>query len=239
MAECKLNERTILPDSCEGDCVREGTRCIATRKRRYLIFFKQAAACGCRPGRHATDEEHERLEEDFPNLPRWDYTVTGPATNDYNCFGWALCSRIYGRRVPRNVDDPLAWVDRLYTDAGWVRSGSCDPELCKRKIAIYCKDDVPTHAAKQLVGRLWSSKLGDLQRIVHAGTGALEGPVYGTVCRCYERTLQQLLADARRVLRDAQQLVALSGDPRFREIQREAEAEIRDLEQAIKRECGP
>jgi hypothetical protein len=46
---CALLPDALFPDICTGTCPTGG--CVATATRRYLIFFKQAAVCGCRtPG---------------------------------------------------------------------------------------------------------------------------------------------------------------------------------------------
>lgn len=48
------------------------------------------------------------------------------------------------------------------------------------KVAIYVREDVPTHAAFQLPNGMWSSKLGDWEDIEHTLEG-LVCPWYGTV----------------------------------------------------------
>ena len=47
------------------------------------------------------------------------------------------------------------------------------------KIAIYVKDGIPTHAARQLGDGRWTSKLGKYEDIEHDSLDALNGDGYG------------------------------------------------------------
>ena len=47
------------------------------------------------------------------------------------------------------------------------------------KIALYAREGVPTHAARQLPGGGWSSKLGPNVDIEYATLEAIGGGVYG------------------------------------------------------------
>lgn len=67
-----------------------------------------------------------------------------------------------------------------YATLGYETCQTRDLEPGKRKIAIYAKGDLPTHAARQLPTGEWTSKLGRYVDIGHALTD-LEGEVYGTV----------------------------------------------------------
>lgn len=61
------------------------------------------------------------------------------------------------------------------------------------KVAIYAKDDRPTHAARQLQTGEWTSKCGSLEDITHTLEG-LQGSSYGApavVMRRRRRDLPQ------------------------------------------------
>jgi hypothetical protein len=45
--ECVLVKALLLPDVCAGRCP-DGTACVATQRRRYLVFGKQDEKCDCR-----------------------------------------------------------------------------------------------------------------------------------------------------------------------------------------------
>jgi ribosomal protein L36 len=198
------------------------------------------ADCHCEgealPGRPASPEEHHELSPDFPALPKDGYTVTHPADRAYNCIGWSLCSRSYGWVWPRREKATIAWFDRLYAYHGWKPARDCKPVRGRRKLALYCKDGVPTHAAKQRRGDQWVSKLGGYVRIVHVGTAALEGGLYGTVCRCYEKSLRAVLDEARQHLADIMRRIAAGENGMLAHAASDAESDIRGLEADIARE---
>src|SRR5262249_42534027 len=153
LADCEVKKNLIWPDECIGAC--EVGLCLPTRMRRYLIFWTQPAECDCTPGHPATEDEHERLISDFPNLPRDGYTVTDKPDWAYNCIGWSRCTRTHGFMWPHpglytTAAERLDFFDRMYAAFGWRPASSCRSERGKRKIALYCIDGDPTHAAKQL-----------------------------------------------------------------------------------------
>lgn len=49
------------------------------------------------------------------------------------------------------------------------------------KAAVYARDGVPTHVARQLAGGRWSSKLGRDCLVSHATPSGVAGAVYGSV----------------------------------------------------------
>ena len=168
---------------------------------------------------------------------------------DYNCFGYALCSRYYGWEDPVSAHPASEQMDRMdgfVTRRGWTRSADCKPKRGFRKIAVYCKKEtgdveVPTHVAKQIVDDWWESKLGLLYRFMHPGADGAERESYGKPCRCYEKSLAVLLAEAR-ALRDEIDRQADSdiawvnraNDARHSADPAEAEQGKKDLEQAEK-----
>ena len=64
-------------------------------------------------------------------------------------------------------------------------AADCRHEQNRHKIALFCKDGKPSHAAKESgYEGWWESKLGGYIRIIHR-LEQLEGHNYGAVCRCY------------------------------------------------------
>jgi hypothetical protein len=133
-------------------------------------------------GRDPTPEEKAKAAEKYPRLKHW--KVTGEATESYNCIGWSLCSEDFGWVNPKRT---LAEQDALYKARGFVPSATCEPEHKKRKVAVYCKDGEPVHAAKEIADGGWyESKRGNNIRIIHR-RDELEGGFYGDVRKCYEK----------------------------------------------------
>jgi hypothetical protein len=136
------------------------------------------------------------LEQDFPNLTSSGYVQTSVPDDGYNCIAWA-------------AGDPTRWwgvlpddywpdgVPRLWTVAACVRAfatlrytpGATDQvEAGIEKVAIYgLQNGELTHAAKQLSGGQWSSKLGTDLDISHTLAG-LGGGIYGEVAILLART---------------------------------------------------
>jgi hypothetical protein len=160
----------------------------------------------------------------------------------YNCIGWTLCSRLFRFVWPPPAIDrgpagpKLAWFDKLYLSHGWHIAASCTPARGKRKIALYCDSNGPTHAAKQVKDDLWESKCGVAPRITHHGTAALAGGLYGQVCRCYEKSLAALVQEAKAALDDFTKGIqqGIGGD--MKDAKAEAEQRVRDLEEALAQE---
>ncbi|OZE22149.1 hypothetical protein CH262_18940 [Rhodococcus sp. 05-2255-1e] len=54
-------------------------------------------------------------------------------------------------------------------------------EADREKIAVYAKNGVPTHAARQLADGTWTSKCGKSNDITHMDTEHVGGDIYGEV----------------------------------------------------------
>jgi hypothetical protein len=125
----------------------------------------------------------------FPNLSAHNGKPTSPAENTYNCIAWA-----YG------VNDTWFWPDSdgqyywpenihrneninafiaLFKSAGYVVCEHSSLEYGYQKIAIYARDGIPTHTARQLPDGKWTSKLGPNIDIEHDTLDSLNGPAYG------------------------------------------------------------
>jgi hypothetical protein len=130
------------------------------------------------------------MDDLFPNLASEGFTTTSPASRKYNCIAWAA-----GR------DDAWWWPDQqlvchwpdtaprcetldafvaAFAILGYQPCPDGTAENGFEKIAIYLSGGLPTHAARQLSGGSWTSKLGSNIDITHTLQG-LEGPEYGKV----------------------------------------------------------
>ncbi|MGH7130298.1 MAG: DUF7689 domain-containing protein, partial [Planctomycetaceae bacterium] len=69
---------------------------------------------------------------------------------------------------------------QAFATLGYKPCNDASHEDGQQKIALYCKDDVPQHAARQLSDGRWTSKCGRLDDVVHE-LQALEGEFYGHV----------------------------------------------------------
>jgi hypothetical protein len=82
---------------------------------------------------------------------------------------------------------------RLFEAQGFVVTDDPGWESGYDKVAIYGADSPPgarkvyTHAARQLEGGTWSSKLGKLHDIEHKQLSDLESPDYGRVVQVMKR----------------------------------------------------
>lgn len=136
-------------------------------------------------------------EAHFPNLDRQSYHVTSPRTGSYNCIAFAAGkSDNWWWPVGRATLWPVA--TKALTLGTFVQAyQSLGYEICPKqsvtgeqgvdRVAIYVDaTGVPTHAARQLAGGKWTSKLGAWEDIQHDTLEALSdrdglGLGYGTV----------------------------------------------------------
>lgn len=138
------------------------------------------------------------VKEEFPNLLNSDYSITSPATPEYNYIAWAA-----GDIEAWWWPDPLFlsyWppeIPRLETLQAFIKAYEIlDYTICNEavyeegfeKIAIYVNTNgKPTHAARQLSSGTWTSKLGQLEDIEHATLDDISGSHYGSVAVILKR----------------------------------------------------
>ena len=139
------------------------------------------------------------FHESFPNLRDSKYHITSPQDPSYNCIAWAI-----GR------SDLFVWPDKYnqmfwpllcpreetinaFTNAfrffGYVPCDDKQQEDGFEKIALYARENIPKHAARQLKNGRWTSKLGPNIDIEH-NLLDLEGPEYGCVVMFFRRPTQ-------------------------------------------------
>jgi hypothetical protein len=135
-------------------------------------------------------------EPNFPQLSASGYSITSADTVIYNCIAhaagysnaWWWPTNVGGYFWPAGVvkAETLDAFIEAFGTLGFEKCDSGAKEDGYEKVAIYTKNDRPTHAARQLSSGTWTSKLGRLEDIEHASLGAIEGPMYGVVA-CFMR----------------------------------------------------
>lgn len=126
----------------------------------------------------------------FPLLTS--YAETSPATDDYNCIAWACGDNTRWWWPDESVywptgircDETVEAFDELFVSGNAVEVVSDTLEDGWVKIALFAKDGIPTHAARQLPNGKWTSKLGKANDIVH-NLREIEGDRYGIVIKIY------------------------------------------------------
>ena len=140
---------------------------------------------GAEPGLVLMSADLERL---FPGLADASYTITSPPSDAYNCIAWAakdLTKVWWPDRLglyfwPAERSETLEVFVRVFEKLGYQSCDNSDLEVGSEKVAIFCKDGVPTHMARQLEDGSWTSKCGRLEDITHE-LHAVGGTHYGEV----------------------------------------------------------
>lgn len=126
----------------------------------------------------------------FPKSKQEPFLVTSPPTSHYNCIAWAYgdntkwfwpdSQKIYfwPNDIPR-VETIEAFI-KLFENIGYSVCENGEIEREYHKIAIYQKNNIPTHAARQLENGLWTSKLGEHFDVTHSISSMSDG-FYGNV----------------------------------------------------------
>src|SRR5260370_15382991 len=138
-----------------------------------------------------------QIEAIFPDLKAAGYRITSPATPSYNCFAWAGNDTrrwwqpvaLRGFYWPEEVSGELNLesLAAVYKRLGYSACETAEFETGFEKLAIYVEPDgMPTHAARQLGPRNWTSKLGELADGEHATLQSLES-FYGKVALVLRR----------------------------------------------------
>jgi len=129
---------------------------------------------------------HPDREKYYPLLFVSGYEVKSPETPDYryNCIAFAADDEnlwwwpdrhgegYWPNGVKREVKRD-AFI-QAYETIGYNVCKNGEVEAGYEKIAIYEKDGVPTHAAKQLENGRWKSKLGPWEDIEHKTVEAVQ-----------------------------------------------------------------
>lgn len=122
---------------------------------------------------------HPDREKKYPLLFLSGYEVKSPETPDfrYNCIAFAADDEnlwwwpdqhgeaFWPKECKREVTR-VAFI-QAYATIGYQVCDNREVEAGYDKIALYEKNGVPTHAAKQLEDGRWKSKLGEWEDIEH------------------------------------------------------------------------
>jgi len=134
----------------------------------------------------------------FPNLRgkhSIDYEITSQSTPNYNCIAWAAGDTerwwwpslysYWPQELPRmeTIANFIAAFERL----GYQVTVNAGLEPNYEKVALYAKDSVPTHMARQLTSGDWTSKLGRGVDIKHKTLNGVECDEYGQVVQILRR----------------------------------------------------
>ena len=135
-----------------------------------------------------------RADRDFPRLTPRNHRVTSPATVDYNCVAWAAgdTEHWWQPGVFWPVDAPpqeygISALEDAFRALGFEPCDDDAPEPGFEKAALYGNDQFYTHAARQLPGGNWTSKLGKGEDIEHDTPDVVAGGLYGEVVRIMRR----------------------------------------------------
>jgi hypothetical protein len=126
------------------------------------------------------------------------FFVKSNATPNYNCISWVVQCDI--RVIWPDERKQFAWPDHLiprqeslacfktfFELAGYTECRSGEYEHGKEKIALYARNDVVTHAARQLPSGRWTSKMGWGVDAEHIDPGTLSSDENWRVVMYMER----------------------------------------------------
>jgi hypothetical protein len=139
------------------------------------------------------------LEDAFPGLRGNPYEITSPKDHTYNCVALAAGDNRNWWWPDAAAED--AWPPGVargetieaFRDAfatlGYIVCDDDGAEEGFEKVALFALAGIPKHAARQLPGGRWTSKLGLGEDIVHA-LHDLTGMVYGSVVLIMKRPIR-------------------------------------------------
>ena len=128
--------------------------------------------------------------DSLPNSFVEPLVITSLATGNYNCIAWALEDTehfywtgpeeffYWEADLPR--EETIDSFVQLFRQHGYEICENALKERGFTKIALFTKDNIPTHAARQLLNGLWTSKLGILEDVRHTLFAISDG-LYGSV----------------------------------------------------------
>ena len=132
----------------------------------------------------------------FPHLTKDNHEITSPRTIQYNCIAWAAGSTDRwwqpGVHWPVESTRDDHGIGNLVTAFMSLGFEECDDGMLENgfmKIALYGSGLMYTHASRQLPDGRWSSKLGQLEDIVHTTVEAIAGSDYGEVVQYMKREM--------------------------------------------------
>ena len=132
------------------------------------------------------------IDETFPGLAEAGYEITSEPTDTYNCIAYAAGDEenwweftsgyLWPGATRTQLIDGLV---KVFESLGYEVCSDANEELGFHKVALFARGTtrgaIYTHAAKQLPGGAWSSKLGPDEDIRHENLKGLTGQAYGEV----------------------------------------------------------
>ncbi len=133
-------------------------------------------------------------DQDFPRLTPENHRATSPAAVEYNCVAWAAGDTenwwqpgfFWRTQIPSDEYGIGALVD-AFKSLGFESCENDSPEPGFERVALYGSTLLYTHAARQLVGGKWTSKLGKAEDIEHDSPDVVAGGIYGEVVEIMRR----------------------------------------------------
>lgn len=136
--------------------------------------------------------------DSLPNTHIEPLVVTSMATGNYNCIAWALedTTHFYWTGPKEHFywpddlsrEESMASFIQLFAKHGYTICSNALKEKGFTKIALFAKDGLPTHAARQLPNGLWTSKLGILEDVRHTLSAISDG-IYGSVALLFKKKI--------------------------------------------------
>jgi hypothetical protein len=128
----------------------------------------------------------------FPNSNNNNFIIKSPVDNNYNCiacaYGTNQC-RMWPNKIgfywPQNVpnaEDINSFIF-LFESIGYEKCTDGLYEEGYEKVGLYEKNNLPTHAVRQIDTNWWITKLGIHHDIIHTEE-ALKDDEYGNIT-CY------------------------------------------------------
>jgi len=135
------------------------------------------------------------LRQLFPNLCDENHEITSPKTIKYNCVAWAANDTQHwwqpGSFWPLECsrdDHGIGTLVAAFQELGFELCDDAALELGSLKIASYGSGLMYTHIARQLPDGTWTTKLGQLEDIVHDSPEVIEGSDYGSIVQVMKRS---------------------------------------------------
>ena len=139
---------------------------------------------------------------DFPDLNNSVWEKTSEPDPSYNCIAFAAGrtdvfwwpdeypdeESDYWPHGIRREESIAAFIE-LFKSLGYESCLDGRLETGHEKVAIYALGDLPTHAARQMPGGRWTSKLGVEHDVVHETPESVAGPCYGQVVQFLRRAI--------------------------------------------------
>lgn len=126
------------------------------------------------------------IDQDFPAAVGH-HEITSETDDNYNCIAWAAnnssewWSNLPGYKWPGRRTSLIEGLVTVFTSLGYEICKSSDFEDGFEKVAIYVRNGMWRHAARQLPSGKWTSKLGPDEDIEHDTPECLCGKSYGKI----------------------------------------------------------